>query len=194
MVQKWWPLSVFGLHLVVLGRTLSQPLRAPTVLPLCPDVTVLPTHRPLLCISHAPFIPCLSCPPTAFVDSNLNWPCGGPCRAPAKTGRGNRRVSAEEVAYHHVIAKWETLEVDFKFFAEDNNGSHIHVQTFIYQQDPAAPPSGCLTVSERGHLFVWSMVKPQQTRKNPAIASRCNYDAQNRLVIKATAPLFNYTC
>lgn len=80
-----------------------------TILPLSvrPDVTGLPTHKPLLCIFHASFIPSLSCPPTAFVDSNLHWPSVGLCRVQAKTGRGNRRVSVEEGACHHVLAKQE---------------------------------------------------------------------------------------
>lgn len=72
-----------------------------------PDVTGLPTHKPLLCISRASFIPRLSCPPTTFVDSNLDWPSIGPCRAQANTGRGNRRVSVEEAACHHVLKMQE---------------------------------------------------------------------------------------
>lgn len=76
------------MDLVLPGWTLSRP-----------DVSVLPTHRPLLCVSRASFSPSPSCPPTAFADPKPPPTLRrGPRRAGAKTGRGNRRVSAEEVA------------------------------------------------------------------------------------------------
>lgn len=70
-----------------------------TVLPLsvCPYVTGLPTHKPLLCIIHASFILSPPCPPTAFADSNPGWPSAGLCRARAKTGRGNRRYQRRKL-------------------------------------------------------------------------------------------------
>lgn len=51
------------------------------------------------------FHSCCQALPSASVDSKLSWPQAGLCRVQAKTGRGNRRVSVEEVTCHHVLAE-----------------------------------------------------------------------------------------
>jgi len=76
---------------------------APSV---CPDVTGLPTHKPLLCIPLSLGLSRpLSFPPPPFVDSNSVWPSGRP-------GRGNRRVSAEEAA-RRLAAGFQSIHLHF---------------------------------------------------------------------------------
>lgn len=40
------------------------------------------------------------------------------------------------------LSKARDFGSGFKAFAEANDGAHVHMQTFIYQQDTVAPPSG----------------------------------------------------
>lgn len=97
-------------HFSVWHQTLFQPLYAPYSLSPSVRTWLGYQHTSLCCASLTPLsFPPLPCPPAAFVDSNPGWPSAGLCRARAKTGRGNRRVSVEEAACLHVLALQEEV-------------------------------------------------------------------------------------
>lgn len=73
-------------------------------LPVRPDVTELPTQKPLLCISHASFIPLL---PHLWIQTSAGPPLASTECRPNNRKRKQTGISGEEAARHRALASWE---------------------------------------------------------------------------------------